>query len=144
VTSLDRALAGAECATDLSRPYWDALAGDRLVFQQCTTCGRHQHFPRHICRWCGAPELSWSEAAGRGQIVGATTVHRSSRPALAARTPYALALVETEEGPLVMALLDGWTPPREGFEAGSGVQGREVSVSFKATRANGLLTVGLI
>jgi uncharacterized OB-fold protein len=131
-------IGGAEHATALSQPYWDALADGRLVLQRCLDCGRHQHFPRHLCRWCGSLELEWAPATGAGEIVALTTVHRSSRPALAERIPYDLAVVRTDEGPLLMCVAIG---VGEGGTRGSQAWGQRVVVDFARTLTDRLLTV---
>jgi uncharacterized OB-fold protein len=131
-------LHGAEHATSVSRPYWDALSEGRLVLQHCTGCGRYQHFPRYFCRWCGSVDLDWLPATGGGEIVALTTVHRTSRPSLSDRMPYDLAVVRTDEGPLLMCVAIG---VGESGSRGSQAWGRRVIVDFDRTSMDRLLTV---
>ena len=102
-----------------------------VELQRCRACGRHQNYPRALCKHCGARELELVEASGRGTVFATTVVHRSSREELA--TPYPLTLVRMEEGPMLMALVVG---EAEDFPAGAAV-----AVDAEATRERGLLTV---
>jgi uncharacterized protein len=104
-----------------------------IEFQRCRSCGRHQNYPRVLCRHCRSRDLERVPASGRGLVFATTVVHRSSREELAARTPYPLTIVRMEEGPLLMALVDG--------EAADFPSGAEVAVDTEATRERGLLTV---
>jgi hypothetical protein len=140
----DHAFAGAEHATPVSEPYWHGLAEGRLVLQRCNACGRHQHYPRHICRWCGSTDLDWTEAAGTGSIVARTTVHRTSRPDGGLDLPYDLVIVRVEEGPLLMALLAGEGPDAPAADDGTTGAGRLVAADFARTSAAGLLTFRVV
>jgi uncharacterized OB-fold protein len=104
-----------------------------LDLQRCRSCGRHQNYPRVLCSQCGSRDLERVPASGRGRVFATTVVHRSSREELAARTPYPLTIVRMEEGPLLMALVDG--------EAADFPAGAEVAIDPEATRARGLLTI---
>lgn len=131
---------GAEHATPLSPPYWEALRDGRFVLQLCADCGRFQHYPRRVCRWCGGPDhLEWAEASGTGAIFAAAGHHRSSRPVLADRLPLLVALVRWDEGPASLALVEGLRA--EVSDNGSGLQGRRVRIEHDRTLVQGLLTV---
>jgi hypothetical protein len=97
---------GEEHATAVSRPYWDAVHDGRLELQKCARCGRHQHYPRRLCRYCSSEAVSFVATSGVGRVFASTVVHRSNTSHMRAMVPYRLALVRTDEGPLVFALLD--------------------------------------
>jgi uncharacterized OB-fold protein len=141
MTDLQVPLAGAEHASAISQPYWDALAEGEFVLQRCAACGSYQHYPRRICRTCASESLEYSAASGTGTIFAATLVHRANASRLAARTPYWLALVQMTEGPLLFALLDGVAGAQVSPDRGSGLQGTAVVVDWAGTRSSGLLTV---
>jgi uncharacterized OB-fold protein len=89
-----------------SEPYWDGLRAGELRIQRCGGCGRAQHYFRAQCRHCWSRELAIEVASGRGTIHSYTVVHQAADPALAAETPYPLALVDIEEGPRLLARID--------------------------------------
>jgi len=89
--------------SELTRPYWDALHEGRLVAQECGDCGRVQHPPLPRCGSCHSAELSWRDLAGTGTIYSYTIVHHAAHQALADKVPYAVGLVELDEGPRVVA-----------------------------------------
>jgi uncharacterized OB-fold protein len=86
--------------TALSQPFWDAANEGRLVLQRCGACRAYRWTPQILCRECLAEEFIWEEASGRGTLYSYTMVHRA--PLAAFETPYVLATVELEEGPLML------------------------------------------
>lgn len=48
---------------------------------------------------CGASDLRWVRASGRGTVFTYTVAFRPTHPAFAERGPYVIAVVELEEGP---------------------------------------------
>ncbi|MGH9206035.1 MAG: Zn-ribbon domain-containing OB-fold protein [Acidimicrobiales bacterium] len=75
--------------------YW---AKEELRFQRCGECGRWRHPPRLLCPQCGSPLWSWQLSSGQGTLYTWTVVHRAMSPAFAADTPYAVIVVEMQEG----------------------------------------------
>lgn len=73
---------------------------------QASRCGSCQsvHFPaREVCPTCrraSIGKMTSIKLSGRGHILEWTRVHRAA-PGYTFQVPYALALVQTEEGPLV-------------------------------------------
>lgn len=90
-----------------SLPYWTALRERRVVVQRCRGCGHAQLYFRAICTACWSRDLEAAPAAGSGTVYSFTIVHSVGEPALAAELPYALALVELDEGPRVMTRIEG-------------------------------------
>lgn len=129
-------LHGEELETARSRPFWQGLRDGTLMLQRCGRCGRFQHYPRPICRTCHSRELAWRACSGRGTLFARTKVHRTSKPYLQARTPFELAIVRVEEGPLLMGLLAG-------AKAGSSI-GQAARIDFEATRRDGLISFSLL
>jgi uncharacterized protein len=96
--------------TATSAPFWRAAQEQRLVVQHCGDCGTWQHYPRAICAECWGGRLRMAEASGKGTVWTFTVVHRPGHPAWAAEVPYALAIVELEEGPRLIANIVGCHP----------------------------------
>lgn len=88
-------------ADDDSQSWWDATAAGRLTVQRCATCGHAQLYPRALCVSCHGADLALSDATGRGTVHSYTIVHRAPHPAF--ETPYVVALVRLDEGPVVMS-----------------------------------------
>jgi len=42
---------------DEDREFWEGARRGELRIQHCTTCGKHQHYPRFLCSHCGADTL---------------------------------------------------------------------------------------
>lgn len=92
--------------------FWEACRRHELLLQRCGSCGRVQFYPRVLCGGCGGRELEWMRASGLGRIRSFSLVRRPVSPAYAAEAPYALLLVELEEGPTMMSTLTGCEPER--------------------------------
>lgn len=85
-------------------PFWSACRKHRLIIQQCGACKAHQFYPRPICLSCESTDLDWVEASGRGTIYSISVVRIPVTPEL--EPPYALAIVELEEGPRLLSNVD--------------------------------------
>ena len=79
--------------------FWAATADQRLLLQRCRRCGQLQFYPRPTCTTCGAAELDWEAASGRGSVYTFTVARRATHPAFAGAEPYVIAIVELDEGP---------------------------------------------
>ena len=86
-----------------STPYWDACREGRLLFQRCRQCGRAVFYPRARCPSCGADEMDWEEASGRGTVYSYSVLSRSAEPALGLSVPYVVALIDLAEGARIMS-----------------------------------------
>lgn len=100
--------------TPVSRPWWEACRRRQLLLQRCTDCGRHQFYPRTLCAACGGT-VDWVRAAGRGRVLTYTVVRHPVSPAYADEIPLVLALIELEEGPVMMSSLSGCAPDEVGI-----------------------------
>lgn len=85
-----------------SRHYWQSAAQGRLVVQRCTSCGVYQFYPRALCASC-AGETEWVDASGRGTLHTFTVIRQNRSEAFAALSPYAVGIVELEEGVRMMS-----------------------------------------
>ena len=87
----------------LTRPYWTALRQGQLQFQRCARCG-HAWLPaRAECPRCLAHDAHWEPAAGTGRLVSWVVFHRSYHAAFDHEVPYAVGIVELDEGPRMIA-----------------------------------------
>ena len=96
--------------TPEAEAYWDATRDKRLVLPWCKECDRPFWYPRPVCPACLSPNVEWREASGRGEVYAVSVMHRPGNPTMQSRVPYAVALVELEEGVRVMTNIVGVDP----------------------------------
>jgi len=93
-----------------TQPFWDGCRQGELRYQLCRGCGRVQFYPRALCAGCGATSLEWRRSRGEGSIHTVTVVYRAPSPAFRGDVPYAIALVDPDEGFRMMANVLGPDP----------------------------------
>jgi len=91
--------------TGLSAELYAFWAKGELRLQRCVQCHTWRHPPRFRCAACGSPEVSWDLASGRGRVFSWTITHRTVDPAF--EPPFAIVVVELEEGPRLVGSLAG-------------------------------------
>jgi uncharacterized OB-fold protein len=123
--------------TPVTLPYWRATAVGELQLQRCRECRRWQHPPRAICTVCGCERgLDWQRVSGRGTVFSSTVVHRALISELRPFVPYVLALVELQEGPRLMTLLESYDA-----DADAALASRPVQVAFRMVTPEAVLPV---
>jgi uncharacterized OB-fold protein len=89
----------------LTQPFWEAARRHELVLQRCGACGAHQFYPRPFCVECSSDDVAWVAARGEGEIYALTTVRIQIAPEF--EPPYAVALVQLDEGPRLLGRIAG-------------------------------------
>lgn len=90
----------------LDRVFFEAAAQGALRIQRCPACGHRQFYPRQLCTACGGtPE--WETASGRGVVHTFTIVRQNAAPPFKDLLPYAVAMVELDEGVRMMGNVTG-------------------------------------
>ena len=84
--------------TEEAEAFWTATARRQLVLPWCTSWGNAFWYPRPVCPRCLRPDVEWRPASGRAEVYAVSVMHRPAHPGLADRVPYAVALVDLEEG----------------------------------------------
>ena len=56
---------------------------------------------------CLAPEAQWQPMSGRGQVFSFVVFHRAYHPAWEGKVPYTVALIELDEGPVMLSNVIG-------------------------------------
>ena len=69
----------------------------------CRDCGRAFWHPRPRCPHCGSASVEWKRSRGEGVVHTFTVVRQSGDPFFKTRTPYAVAMVQLDDGPLLMS-----------------------------------------
>ena len=80
-----------------SAEFFDAAREERLLIQRCSSCGKHQFYPRKVCTHCGDTDVEWVQASGRGTVHTYTVIHRGI-PGWLEEGPYVAAVIDLDEG----------------------------------------------
>ena len=91
--------------TEATTAYWKGCRQQQLLIQRCKACERLQFYPRSLCTSCMSGKLEMVPASGRGTVRTFTVIRHPVSAAYASEVPYALALIELEEGPTMMSAL---------------------------------------
>ena len=87
--------------------FWDKVQEDQLWLQRCIDCGgKAFFFPRFFCPACLSRNVEWFQASGRGRLYTYMINHRPP-PYFANEAPYAIAVVELDEGVRMMSNIRG-------------------------------------
>jgi uncharacterized OB-fold protein len=89
--------------TEELRPFFAAAREGRLVVQRCRRCGERRFPPREICSHCLGREAEWVASSGRGTVLSYNVMHQVYHPGFASEVPYAVVLVELEDGARMIA-----------------------------------------
>ena len=81
-----------------NQEFWDACNRKELVIQHCPRCDVFRHPPRPLCPGCRKGNLGWKQVSGLGTIYSYTITHQAIHPALKDRVPWAVIMVDLDEG----------------------------------------------
>ncbi len=79
--------------------FWNGTREGRLLLQKCSRCVQPYFPPRPFCPTCGSRDVVAFESCGRATLHSYVINHRAP---LGFTAPYAIAVVELEEGPRMM------------------------------------------
>ena len=96
----------APVITPETRPFWDAVQNGELHVQRCSGCGKHYFYPRPFCPHCFSDDVAWVQVSGRATLHSYVINHRPVA-GWEAEGPYAIAVVELEEGPRMATSIVG-------------------------------------
>ena len=106
--------------TKLNRPYFEGAKKRELRLQRCSSCG-HTWFPASShCPRCLSNGWEWYKASGRGRVWSWIVMHQKYFKAFAEDIPYNCALIELEEGPMMMSTIVG--APKEAIRCDAPVE----------------------
>ncbi len=100
-----------------------------LVGEECDNCGTKLFPPRDVCLECEAPAKELFTFTGLGEVYSYTTIY-DAPAGFEEYTPYTVALVKLEEGPLVTAQLTDINPDDVAI-------GQEVEMVTRKMRSDG-------
>ena len=84
--------------------FWAGTRRGELLLQRCTACDHVYFPPRPFCPRCASRDVRVFAASGRASLYS-YVIHQ--RPAPGFDPPYAIAVVELEEGPRMMTNIAG-------------------------------------
>jgi uncharacterized protein len=90
--------------TPETRHFWDGTKAGELRIQRCDDCAHRYFPPRPFCPACGSRSVQVIKASGRATLYSYVIHHR---PRAGFEPPYAIAVVELEEGPRMMTNIVG-------------------------------------
>ena len=88
---------------EVNRPFWDGCRHGELLLQRCTHCQRLRYPAAVVCPSCLANEAEWQRVSGRGKVFSFVVFHRAYHPAWEGKVPYNVALIEIDEGPIMLS-----------------------------------------
>jgi uncharacterized protein len=80
-----------------SREFWRGAESGILELSRCTVCGRWEQPPRENCAECGGA-MRMERSAGVGRVYSYIVLHHNTIPGFADVLPFAIVLVEFEDG----------------------------------------------
>jgi uncharacterized OB-fold protein len=84
--------------TPENAPFWAGCRNGQLLLQRCTSCAAWRYPPAPACPHCGSLEATWTPTSHTGHVHSLVIYHRPFHPEFAEEIPYAVALVELDEG----------------------------------------------
>ena len=98
---------------ELDGEFWAGAQRGELRIQHCTTCGKHQHYPRFLCSHCGADTLEFVTASGLATVYSYTVVRQNGVPPFNERIPFVVAVLDLDEdGARMIAAMPKLAPER--------------------------------
>jgi uncharacterized OB-fold protein len=92
--------------TPETQDFWDGAKEGNLRLQRCKDCSDVYFPPRPFCPKCSSRNVESFTASGKGRLYSYVINHRPA-PGFEADAPYAIAVVELDEGPRMMTSITG-------------------------------------
>lgn len=93
-----------------TQSFWRGLDGGRLLSTRCKSCGQQSFPPRNLCRACWSKSLEWVELSSTGRLYSFTRIHVAPQ-AFRSDAPYAIGIIDLDQGPRLMCRLIGEIGP---------------------------------
>jgi uncharacterized protein len=90
-----------------AEPFWRGCDEQRLCIQRCRECESRRWPPGPACPACGSGATEWARSSGRGRVYSWVVVRFAAVEALADQLPYAVGLIELEEGVRIVCTIEG-------------------------------------
>jgi uncharacterized protein len=95
-----------------TEPFWKGTNEGELRIQVCSSCSNKQWYPKVSCENCGERQFTWVKSSGKGTVYSFTLIREvvMNSPAFEKEIPYALSIVELDEGVRMVAQIFGCPP----------------------------------
>ncbi len=84
--------------------FYKFLTQRKLMAGKCTKCGKIHLPPRPLCDNCFSQKFEWTEISGKGKLLTYTVVHIAP-PQFQPMTPYAVGIVQLENGAKIPSMI---------------------------------------
>lgn len=92
------------------RPFFAGAKQRQLWIPRCGACGTHRFPARAVCAACWSETSEWVQVSGHGTVFSFNVMHQVYHPGFAAEVPYAVVIVQLDEGPKLTSNLVGVAP----------------------------------
>lgn len=99
--------------TPETQHFWDGAREGELRIQQCASCDHTYFPPRPFCPACGSRDVTVVKASGKARLFSYIINHL---PTPGFEPPFAVAVVELEEGPRMMSNILECEPTPEALQ----------------------------
>ena len=86
--------------------FWRKTKDHELWIQRCIDCSEAFFYPRLHCPRCNTDKVKWFQTSGNGTLYSYMINYRPA-PGFEADAPYAIAVIQLEEGPRMMGNIVG-------------------------------------
>ena len=88
--------------------FYKFLSQGKLMAGKCLNCGKIHLPPRPLCDNCLAQKFEWVTISGKGKLLTYTVIHVAP-PQFQALTPYAVGIIQLENGLKIPGMIQGST-----------------------------------
>ena len=88
--------------------FYKFMAQKKLMAGRCLKCGKIHLPPRLLCDNCYGQQFEWMQISGKGKLVTYTVIHVAPQQ-FQALTPYAVGIVQLENGLRIPGMIPGLT-----------------------------------
>ena len=86
--------------------FYKFLSQQKLMAGQCQRCGKIHMPPRPLCDNCLGQNFTWVAVSGKGKLLTYTVIHIAPQQ-FQALTPYAVGIIEFENGLKIPGIIQG-------------------------------------
>ena len=86
--------------------FYKFMSEGKLMAAKCEKCGKIHLPPRPICDNCYGQTFEWIQISGNGKLITYTIIHVAP-PQFQAITPYAVGIVQLENGLKLPGMISG-------------------------------------
>lgn len=101
---------GLSIPNDVFSTWWQKVKGLGFALPQCQDCSEFHFYPQSTCPHCLGERIEPGVASGMGELFSFSVVYRAPNKNFSQQLPYVIGIIKTQEGPHLMARLEGVAP----------------------------------